>query len=79
MAPLRERRNRRHRVQRSPRKRVVLVCEECGERLMLADPLWVWLSQGTAAFECERGVVVTLASRLRDERSGTLRGRRRSA
>ena len=67
-------------MQSASAKRVILVCEECGERLVLADPPSVWLSRGTV-FECECGKGVTLASRLPDEESGTttLRGRRRSA
>ena len=63
----------------SPNERIILVCEECGEKLVLAEPLSVWLSRGTV-FECECGRGITLASSLRDdERSGTLRDRRRSA
>ena len=78
MAALRERR-RRHRVQNPSAKRIILVCEECGERLVLVEPPSVWLSRG-AVFECECGNKgVTLADRLPDEESGTLRGRRRSA
>ena len=60
-----------------PPERIILVCEDCGERLVLAEPLSVWLSQRTI-FECECGKGVTLASRLWDE-SESLRGRRRSA
>ena len=65
-------------MQSASAKRVILVCEECGERLVLADPPSVWLSRGTV-FECECGKGVTLADRLPDAESGMLRGRRRSA
>ncbi len=63
-----------------PPERVILVCEECGERLVLADPLSVRLSEGSTIFECECGNKgVTLASRLPDEEGAPLpRGRRRS-
>jgi hypothetical protein len=43
--------------------RVILICEECGERLVLGDPEEVWLSTRTL-FECECGYDVSLASRL---------------
>jgi len=44
---------------------VILMCEECGERLVLSKPEEVWLSTRTR-FECECGEDVSLASR-RDE------------
>ena len=42
--------------------RVILICEECGDRLVLAEPEEVWLSTRTC-FECECGKDVSLASR----------------
>jgi hypothetical protein len=42
---------------------VILVCEQCGERLVLGEPEEVWLSTRTV-FECECGRYVSLASRL---------------
>ena len=44
-------------------ERVILVCEQCGERLVLGEPEEVWLSMRTH-FECECGRKVSLASRL---------------
>ena len=44
-------------------ERVILVCEHCGERLVLGVPEEVWLSRRTL-FECECGREVSLASRL---------------
>jgi hypothetical protein len=53
--------------------RVILECEECGERLVLGDPDEVWLSTRTL-FECECGHEVSLASRLEEtERTGAPR------
>jgi hypothetical protein len=46
-------------------KRVILICEECGERLVLGAPEEVWLSTRTL-FECECGRDVSLASRLEE-------------
>jgi hypothetical protein len=43
--------------------RVTLVCEQCGERIVLGEPEEVWLSTRTL-FECECGRDVSLASRL---------------
>ncbi len=42
--------------------RVMLICEECGETLVLGEPEEVWLSTRTR-FECECGEDVSLASR----------------
>ena len=42
--------------------RVILVCEHCGERLVLGEAEEVWLSTRTL-FECECGKDVSLASR----------------
>jgi hypothetical protein len=44
-------------------RRVILLCEECGERLVLGNPDEVWLSTRTL-FECECGHPVSLANRL---------------
>ena len=46
-------------------ERVILVCEHCGERLVLGEPEEVWLSTRTL-FECECGREVSLASRLEE-------------
>jgi hypothetical protein len=45
---------------------VVLVCEECGERVVLAGPPSAWRSE-EAAFECGCGEGLTLADRLEEE------------
>jgi hypothetical protein len=45
--------------------RVILVCEQCGERLVLGEPEDVWLSTRTL-FECECGKDVSLVSRLEE-------------
>ena len=45
--------------------RVVLRCEECGERLVLGGPEEVWLSTRTV-FECACGEGVSLARRLEE-------------
>ena len=45
---------------------VVLVCEECGERLVLVGPLSAWRSE-EAVFECGCGEGLTLADRLEEE------------
>ena len=42
-------------------RRVILVCEECGERTVLGGPLSVWYSKSTR-FGCGREL--TLADRL---------------
>jgi hypothetical protein len=54
----------------SPSKRVILLCEECGERMVLGRPLSVWYSESTH-FGCECGKELTLADRLDQKRSGT--------
>lgn len=46
-------------------KRVILICEECGERLVLDEPEEAWLSTSTI-FECECGWDVSLASRFEE-------------
>ncbi len=45
---------------------VVLVCEVCGDRVVLLGPLSAWRSEG-ATFGCECGMSLTLADRLYDE------------
>lgn len=42
---------------------VVLLCEECGERMVLGGPLAVWRSASTS-FGCECGEQLTLSNRL---------------
>lgn len=57
-------------------KRVILVCEECGERTALGGSLSVWYSESTY-FGCECGREFTLADRLdhqRGSRSGHITG-----
>jgi hypothetical protein len=53
-------------------ERVILVCEHCGERLVLGEPEEVWLSRRTH-FECECGREVSwlIALRTRPERRTT--------
>jgi len=48
-------------------RRVILVCEECGERTVLGGPLSVWYSESTR-FGCECGRELTLADRLDQQR-----------
>jgi hypothetical protein len=48
-------------------RRVILICEECGERLVLGEPEEVWLSTRTR-FECECG-----GGRLLDQPPGSTR------
>lgn len=43
--------------------RVVLICEECGERTVLGGPLSAWLSESTS-FGCECGKPLTVANHL---------------
>ena len=49
---------------------VVLVCEECGERVVLLSPLSAWRSEG-AVFECGCGKDLTLVDR-HDEKATDL-------
>ena len=44
-------------------RNVVLVCEECGGRMVLGGPLSVWRS-GSTSFGCECGAKLTLSHRL---------------
>jgi len=48
-------------------RRVILVCEECGERMVLGGPLSVWYSASTH-FGCECGREFALADRLEQQR-----------
>jgi hypothetical protein len=41
----------------------VLVCEECGERMVLEGPLSAWRQEGSI-FGCECGMILTPADRL---------------
>jgi hypothetical protein len=43
-------------------KHVILVCYECGEKVVLGGPLSVWRYARTF-FECECGQLLTLADR----------------
>ena len=45
---------------------VVLVCEECGDRVVVLGLLSAWRSEG-AAFECECGKGLTLDNRLNEK------------
>ena len=45
---------------------VILVCEECGERVVLLGPLSAWRSE-RADFECGCGEGLTLANSLDEE------------
>jgi hypothetical protein len=49
-------------VPRSER-RIILMCEECGERTVLAGPESAWREARTS-FECGCGKDLTLAGRL---------------
>ena len=59
-------------------RRVVLVCDECGEKVVLGGPESVWRSARTF-FECECGRLLTLADREDEARTrkGRLVGRPR--
>ncbi len=45
---------------------IVLVCEECGERVVLLGSLSTWRSE-RAVFECGCGEDLTLANRLEED------------
>ena len=53
-------------MSRTSARRIVLVCEECGERTVLAGPESVWRSESTF-FECGCGRYLTLAALLSEE------------
>jgi predicted RNA-binding Zn-ribbon protein involved in translation (DUF1610 family) len=44
-------------------RQVVLVCEECGERMVLDAPISAWRQEGSN-FTCECGKILTPADRL---------------
>lgn len=48
-------------------ERIVLGCEECGERLVLLGREEDWLSEGTSSFACECGEELTLADRIDED------------
>jgi hypothetical protein len=56
-----------------PSKGGILVCEECGERMVLDRPLSVW-SSGTISFGCECGERLTLADGLNQGGFGGVSG-----
>lgn len=56
-----------------PSKGGILVCEECGERMVLDGPLSVW-SSGTISFGCECGERLTLTDGLNQEGFGGASG-----
>lgn len=53
-------------------KHVILVCYECGEKVVLGGPESVWRSARTF-FECECGQLLTLADR--EDEARTRKGR----
>ena len=44
-------------------KDVVLLCEGCGERIVLGGPVWVW-NCGSTSFACGCGAQLTLSHQL---------------
>jgi tRNA G26 N,N-dimethylase Trm1 len=44
-------------------KNVVLLCEVCGERIVLGGPVWVW-NCGSTSFACGCGAQLTLSHQL---------------
>ncbi len=50
-------------------RNVVLVCEECGGRMVLGGPLSVWRS-GSTSFGCECGANLTLSHQLEPLETG---------
>ena len=44
-------------------KNVVLLCEGCGERIVLGGPVWVW-NRGSTSFACNCGAQLTLSQKL---------------
>ena len=59
-------------------RRVILICDGCGEKVVLGGPESVWHSASTF-FECECGQLLTLADREDEARTrkGRLVGRPR--
>ena len=51
-----------------PGRQVVLLCEECGEKVVLGGPESVWRSARTF-FECECGQLLTLADQEEETRT----------
>lgn len=49
-------------------RRIVLTCDECGEKVVLGEPESVWHSAKTY-FECECGQLLTLADREDEART----------
>jgi hypothetical protein len=43
--------------------RIVLICEECGQRLVLSDPEFIWHLE-RLVLECDCGEELTLADRI---------------
>ena len=43
--------------------RTVLICEECGQRLVLSDPEFIWHLE-RLVLECDCGEELTLADRI---------------
>ena len=63
---------------RRSEERIVLICEECGERLVLIGPKDLWRSERTV-LKCGCGQEHTLVDRLDEETLGVkeiLRGSR---
>ena len=56
-----------------PSRGYILVCEECGARMVIDGPISVWLS-GTTSFGCECGERIVAAERR--ERKGFGEARR---
>ncbi len=48
---------------KGPIRNIVLLCGECGEKMVLGGPLAVWRSASTS-FGCECGKRLTLSDRL---------------
>jgi hypothetical protein len=44
-------------------KNIVLLCEGCGERIVLGGPVWVW-NCGSTSFACGCGAQLTLSNQL---------------
>ena len=53
-------------MQRSSAKQIVLMCEECGEKLIILGPEEDWRSR-RAVFVCEEGHKLTFDGRTEEE------------
>ena len=53
-------------MQRFPEQQIVLMCEECGEKVILLGPEEDWRSR-RAVFVCEEGHKLTLDGRTEEE------------